>query len=159
MLKHCIRGTVIDLGPPPTLTVDDAVPTGLNPCQVEGDGSRGAGRRKETRGMEGKTERNEGMGGWVMFSLLRIHVPHNTWLILSLGSYNSFCRSNHRWTRTPLDHSSFAVADNKNAGVPIKWCIVCASCSFICPWTALYVDKKCTGGVLSDRHKQYNWKQ
>lgn len=58
MLKHCIRGTVIDLGPPPTLTVDDAVPTGLNPCQVEGDGSRGAGS-KERDERDGGKKREE----------------------------------------------------------------------------------------------------
>lgn len=33
MLKHCIRSTVIDLIPPPTQTVGDAVPKGLTFCQ------------------------------------------------------------------------------------------------------------------------------
>ena len=69
---------MIDLGPPPTQTEDDVVPTGLNLCQVEGDGSRGAGSKEETRGVEGKRERNEGMGGWVICLLLCIHVVHNT---------------------------------------------------------------------------------
>lgn len=60
MLKHCIRSTAIDLSPPPTLTVDDAVPKGLTPCQAEGEGSREVGRRKTEKTKE-NTVRNEGI--------------------------------------------------------------------------------------------------
>lgn len=44
MLKHCIRSTMIDLSPTPTLTVDDAVPSSLRLCQLR-DGSREVGGR------------------------------------------------------------------------------------------------------------------
>ena len=52
MLKHCIRGTVIDLSPPPTLTVDDAVPKGLTPSQAE----EGRNFVVKERGRDGRME-------------------------------------------------------------------------------------------------------
>lgn len=46
MLKHCIRSTVIDLSPLPTLTEGDAVPKVLTLCQAEEDGSEETGQTK-----------------------------------------------------------------------------------------------------------------
>lgn len=80
MLKLCIRNAVIDLSPTPTPTVDDAVPTGLNPCQQKRWLQRMLveGRRKKKGAMGKKnTLRNEGMGRkqeeadeWVTSALL-----------------------------------------------------------------------------------------
>lgn len=47
---------MIDLSPPPTLTVDDAVVKGLTPCQAEGDGSREVDRRRDRMKGGGKKE-------------------------------------------------------------------------------------------------------
>lgn len=69
--------------------------------------------------MEGKRERNEGMGGWVIFFYAFMScITHDSFCPCVVTIV--FCRSKQRWTRTGLDHSSFGVADNKNAGVPIK---------------------------------------
>lgn len=62
MLKHCIRSPVIDLSPPPTLTVDDAVPRGLTPCQERGDGSEEVGQTRRWKGRNGK-DKMERRGG------------------------------------------------------------------------------------------------
>lgn len=56
MLKYSIRSPVIDLSPPPTLTVDDAVTKGLNPRQEERD------RMDQRKG--GKEGRNEVKEKW-----------------------------------------------------------------------------------------------